>query len=182
MVVSGRETPAFLCNGLTYPPQDGRYVLLFGYPYQCGYVPVGRARDLLPCGEQLLTPALVGLENALDLPNAATLCNQCGVVCPVKIPLPELLRKLRERQFERRLRPWSERAALGLWAWFAQRPALYGCLARLAARMLAWWGGRDRLVRRLPFGAGWTEGRELPAPEGATFRDLYARIRQERAP
>jgi L-lactate dehydrogenase complex protein LldF len=40
----------------------------------------------------------VGLENAIDLPNAATMCNQCGVVCPVKIPLPDLLRKLREKQ------------------------------------------------------------------------------------
>src|SRR6266700_2757406 len=38
----------------------------------------------------ILTPAYVGLENALDLPQAATLCNQCGVVCPVKIPLPDL--------------------------------------------------------------------------------------------
>jgi L-lactate dehydrogenase complex protein LldF len=45
----------------------------------------------------VLTPNYIGLENALDLPHAATLCNQCGVVCPVKIPLPELLRKLRER-------------------------------------------------------------------------------------
>jgi len=45
----------------------------------------------------VLTPTYVGLENALDLPQASTLCNQCGVVCPVKIPLPDLLRKLRER-------------------------------------------------------------------------------------
>jgi L-lactate dehydrogenase complex protein LldF len=54
----------------------------------------------------ILTPSYVGLENALDLPQASTLCNQCGVVCPVKIPLPDLLRKLREQQFARRLRPW----------------------------------------------------------------------------
>jgi L-lactate dehydrogenase complex protein LldF len=47
----------------------------------------------------------------LDLPNAATLCNQCGVVCPVKIPLPDLMRKLREKQMDRGLRPWKERAA-----------------------------------------------------------------------
>ncbi len=38
----------------------------------------------------ILTPTYVGLENALDLPHASTLCNQCGVVCPVKIPLPDL--------------------------------------------------------------------------------------------
>ena len=34
----------------------------------------------------VLTPSYVGLENALDLPHAATLCNQCGVVCPVQHP------------------------------------------------------------------------------------------------
>ena len=34
----------------------------------------------------VLTSLYTGLENALDLPLAATLCNQCGVVCPVRIP------------------------------------------------------------------------------------------------
>ena len=70
----------------------------------------------------VLTPAYAGLENALDLPNAATFCNQCGVVCPVKIPLPDLMRKLRERQFSGGLRPWPERMGLWLWARAAQRP------------------------------------------------------------
>ena len=64
----------------------------------------------------ILTPTYVGLENALDLPNASTLCNQCGVVCPVKIPLPDLMRKLREKQFERGLKPWPEKLGLALWA------------------------------------------------------------------
>ena len=56
----------------------------------------------------ILTPVYVGIENALDLPQASTFCNQCGVVCPVKIPLPDLMRKLREKQFERDLRPWAQ--------------------------------------------------------------------------
>jgi L-lactate dehydrogenase complex protein LldF len=123
----------------------------------------------------VLTPGYLGLKAALDLPHAATLCNQCGVVCPVKIPLPVLLRKLREHQFERRLRPWTERLGLGVWAWFAQRPALYALVARIAARILAWCGGSDRRIRRLPFAGGWSGGRDLPAPEGATFRDLFSR-------
>jgi L-lactate dehydrogenase complex protein LldF len=50
----------------------------------------------------ILTPSYVGLENAIALPNAATMCNQCGVVCPVKIPLPDLMRKLREEQMATR--------------------------------------------------------------------------------
>jgi len=69
----------------------------------------------------VLTPLYAGIENSIDLPHAATLCNQCGVVCPVKIPLPDLLRKLREKQTERGLRPLTERIGLRLWAWVAQR-------------------------------------------------------------
>ncbi len=121
----------------------------------------------------VLTPSYVGLENALDLPQASTLCNQCGVVCPVKIPLPDLLRKLREQQFERNLRPWTERAGLRLWSWLATRPRLYALATRLGMRLLRTMGGREGLLHTLPFGSGWTEGRDLPAPEGRTFRDLY---------
>jgi L-lactate dehydrogenase complex protein LldF len=122
----------------------------------------------------ILTPSYIGLENALDLPQASTLCNQCGVVCPVKIPLPDLLRKLREQQFARRLRPWSERAGLRLWSWLAGRPRLFGALTRIGVRMLHWMGGRDSLIHRLPLGSGWTDGRDMPAPAGRTFRELYA--------
>jgi len=125
----------------------------------------------------VLTPNYVGLENALDLPHAATLCNQCGVVCPVKIPLPELMRKLREKQFDLALRPWSERTALCAWAWLAARPRLYAAVTSLAARVLHWMGGSRASIARLPFGAGWTAGRDLPAPEGRTFRALYGERR-----
>jgi L-lactate dehydrogenase complex protein LldF len=123
----------------------------------------------------VLTPSYAGLENALDLPHAATLCNQCGVVCPVKIPLPDLLRRLREQQVERRLRPTAERLGLAVWGWIARRPALYALAARAGAKILAWIGGRGGMIHSLPFAGGWTEGRDLPAPEGRTFRDLYAR-------
>ncbi len=98
----------------------------------------------------ILTPAYVGIERALDLPQAATLCNQCGVVCPVKIPLPDLLRKLREQQVERHLRPWLERAGLRLWSWLATHPALYALATRIAARLLRALGGRDGMVHKLP--------------------------------
>ncbi|MBI2509959.1 MAG: lactate utilization protein [Betaproteobacteria bacterium] len=121
----------------------------------------------------VLTPTYVGLENALDLPNAATFCNQCGVVCPVKIPLPDLMRKLRERQFERKLKPWTERAALALWSWAAQRPVIYAMMAAFGSRALAWMGGARKRIRTLPFGGGWTDGRDLPAPQGRTFRELH---------
>jgi L-lactate dehydrogenase complex protein LldF len=126
----------------------------------------------------ILTPAYQGIEKAIDLPNAATLCNQCGVVCPVKIPLPDLMRKLREQQVEKNLRPWTERAGLRIWAWMAARPRIYGTVVRIASRMGKWLGDRGGLLHRLPgAGAQWTSGRDLPAPRGKTFRELYARHR-----
>ena len=128
----------------------------------------------------ILTPMYVGLENALDLPHASTLCNQCGVVCPVKIPLPDLQRKLREKEFEGNLRPWSETAALKLWGWLALRPALYGLLSGWGVRILRRMGGAGGMIHKLPIGGGWTEERDMPAPAGRTIRELY-RQRQKAA-
>ena len=116
----------------------------------------------------VLTPLYAGIENSIDLPHAATLCNQCGVVCPVKIPLPDLLRKLREKQTERGLR---------LWAWVAQRPALYALGARFGARYLKWLAGGSDRIHVLPTAPEWTQGRDFPAPQGKTFRELYAQRR-----
>jgi L-lactate dehydrogenase complex protein LldF len=144
------------------------YQNIGGHPY--GWVYPG------PIGA-VLTPAFVGVENAIDLPNAATLCNQCGIVCPVKIPLPDLMRKLREKQVERGLRPQSERLGLKVWAWFALHPAFYAAITRIAARLGQWAGGRAGLIHSLIAGAGWTRDRDLPAPQGKTFRDLYAKRR-----
>ena len=122
----------------------------------------------------VLTPAYAGIENAGDLPNAATFCGECQVVCPVKIPLPDLMRKWRERQFDQALRPWHERASIALWSAFAMRPRLYALSTRVAARIAAWLGGHDKLIHRLPGLDGWTDGRDMPAPEGKTFREQYA--------
>jgi L-lactate dehydrogenase complex protein LldF len=121
----------------------------------------------------ILTPMYIGLELSQDLPAASTMCNQCGVVCPVRIPLPDLQRKLREQAFARGLRPWYERAGLRLWAWAAKRPALYGLGCRIGVRVLKAMADRDGLIHKLPVASGWTDERDMPAPAGKTFRELY---------
>ncbi|WP_250512753.1 lactate utilization protein B [Caballeronia sp. INDeC2] len=121
----------------------------------------------------VLTPAYVGIDKALDLPQAATLCGECNSVCPVGIPLSDLLRKLREKQMERRLRPWNERAALAAWGYLAKRPAAYALFTKLAVRVLERMGGDRKAISRLPLGKGWTGTRDMPAPVGRTFRELY---------
>jgi L-lactate dehydrogenase complex protein LldF len=130
----------------------------------------------------VLTPMYVGLANALDLPFASTMCNQCGVVCPVEIPLPDLQRKLREKEFERDLRPWYERGGLRAWGWLARHPRLYRVATALAARALRTLADRRGMIRRLPFGGGWTDGRDMPAPAGRTFSELYEAHRKAGAP
>jgi L-lactate dehydrogenase complex protein LldF len=126
----------------------------------------------------VLTPLYVGLDKAGDLPYAATLCNQCGVVCPVKIPLPQLLRRLREKQIETKLRPLSERLAFKAWAWVAARPKLYALATWFGVRYLNWLAeGRDR-IGVLSAAPEWTLGRDFPAPEGRTFRELYRERRR----
>jgi L-lactate dehydrogenase complex protein LldF len=121
----------------------------------------------------VLTSLYTGLENSLDLPHAATLCNQCGVVCPVRIPLPELLRKLREKQTECGLRPWPERLALSMWAWIAQRPGLYSLATKIGVRYLNWLAGGEDRIKVLGLAPEWTAGRDFPAPQGRTFKELY---------
>ena len=122
----------------------------------------------------VLTPSYVGLENALDLPQAATMCGECHVVCPVGIPLPDLLRKLRERQFDRHLRPTSERIAMAVWGFVAVRPQLYALLTGIANRVLRSMGRKGGRVKHLAMAKGWTDFRDLPVPASKTFRELYA--------
>lgn len=168
---------------------DAKRSTLIGTPYQamlqcirCGacmnHCPVfhslgGHAYGWVypgPMGS-VLTPLYQGLQNAHDLPQAATLCNQCGGVCPVNIPLAELLRQLREDAMNQRLRPWLERFALRFWAFIAIHPTLYRITGKIVAKILRGLSGADGQIRAFPFaGKGWTIQRTFPAPEGVTFR------------
>jgi len=121
----------------------------------------------------VLTPSLVGLGSAHDLPNASTFCGKCESVCPMKIPLPKMMRHWREREFARHMTPRAARYALAAWGFAATRPALYRPLANLAARALAWLGGSRGRFRALPLAGGWTRTRDLPAPQGATFMSQW---------
>jgi L-lactate dehydrogenase complex protein LldF len=118
----------------------------------------------------VLTPSLIGVDQAGNLPNASTFCGRCEEVCPVRIPLPRMMRSWREREFERHLSPATTRAGLGLWAFFARRPRLYGLATGLLARTLSLVGRHKGRFGWLPFAGGWTGHREFPAPQGATFR------------
>ena len=122
----------------------------------------------------VLTPTLVGVDQAGHLPNASTFCGRCESVCPMRIPLPEMMRAWRTREWERALNPAALRSGLGAWAFVAARPGLYRLATRLASLALRVMGGGKGRIGRLPlFAAGWTANRDMPAPEGATFMDQW---------
>jgi L-lactate dehydrogenase complex protein LldF len=126
-----------------------------------------------PIGK-VLSPALYGLENTAPLPNASSFCGRCEEVCPMRIPLPTMMRHWREREFETGLIKARARWALRAWGFAARRPALYRLGTRLGAGLLAWRGRRRGRFRRLPFAAGWTVNRDLPAPQpGGTFQSRW---------
>jgi L-lactate dehydrogenase complex protein LldF len=126
----------------------------------------------------VLTPMLIGVDKAGNLPNASSFCGRCEAVCPMKIPLPGLMRHWREREFEQQLSPKTYRWGLGWWAFFATRPRLYQRTTRLAMRVLGNLGARKGRFRRLPLAGGWTGHRDLPAPEGQTFQEMWAEGRR----
>ncbi len=108
----------------------------------------------------VLTPKLIGVEEAGNLPNASTFCGRCESVCPMKIPLPKMMRHWREREFEEKLSPAAYRSGLSVWAFFAQRPALYHALAEIRRAC-------SRLLRPRP--------RPLPRPAAGRRLDHRAR-------
>jgi L-lactate dehydrogenase complex protein LldF len=121
----------------------------------------------------VLTPSLIGIDKAGHLPNASTFCGRCEEICPVRIPLPAMMRSWREREREGHLSPATLRSGLALWAFFAKRPRLYALATNFVARLLAT-TGRGRF-RRLPLATGWTRYRDLPAPQGRTFQSRWAK-------
>ena len=128
----------------------------------------------------VLTPLIKGMDGTYDLPNACTLNGRCQSVCPVRIPLPDLLREIRHKQFREERTPKRQKQALKLWRYAAERPGLYHFAERLGVRILAGMAKGKGKLGRLPFDPGWGGARDLPAPEGRTFIDQWQAQRGEK--
>ncbi|MXV92044.1 MAG: iron-sulfur cluster-binding protein [Chloroflexi bacterium] len=116
----------------------------------------------------VLTPLLVGLENAAPLPHASSLCGSCKQVCPVDIDLPRMLLDLRHDlvQSGESARGWD--AAMKLWAVGMTSPKRFALGGR-AART-----GQALLGEYMPGILGnWSEERDFPAFAPKPFRQLW---------
>jgi L-lactate dehydrogenase complex protein LldF len=125
----------------------------------------------------ILTPQLVGVENAASLPFASSLCGACYDVCPVKIDIPSVLLHLRRRVVEerpdRRERGAMRLAALAMGG--RRRFAAGERIVRSAARLAI----ENRPLRRLsgPLGI-WLRTRDLEPPTAEAFRDWWRHNRR----
>nr|VFJ57077.1 MAG: L-lactate dehydrogenase complex protein LldF [Candidatus Kentron sp. DK] len=119
----------------------------------------------------VLTPLLLGSREARDLPHACTLNGRCREVCPVKIPLPDLIRRHRIAAWQQKDTPRSTRWFLRGLVLLARHPRRYARLAGIGIKTLKRLGGRRfGQLRRLPFLGRWIGSRELPNPERETFQ------------
>ena len=138
------------------------YGAIGGHAYGATYPgPIGAA----------LNPGLIGA-STYHHPNASTFCGRCAEVCPVKIPLPTIMRHWRAKEYADGLAPKATVAGLALWAFAAKRPALYRQATKIIARLLKLMS-RKGAVRALPLMRGWFAVRDFPAPEGKTFQELW---------
>ncbi len=133
----------------------------------------GHAYDAVypgPIGK-ILTPQLIGLEDKADLAFGSTLCNACVKVCPVKIPIVDVLLRLRAEAVEKDLfspvmGAGSKRSVIGAASWniWAKSHSSKGTYKALSA-LLSSTG--NLAPGGLPPLQNWTSIRSMPrfAPE-----------------
>ncbi len=123
---------------------------------------------------QIISPHMMGLEQAHLLPTASSLCGACGEVCPVKIPIPELLMRLRS---EAQSAPHAQPAMVGqgagydpkisfawrMWARVYSHPSAY--------RAFSWLATRFRVLTPRQQ-SGWTAARTPLQPAPRRLRDM----------
>lgn len=143
------------------------YARVGGHAYQQVYPgPIGK----------ILTPQLLGLESKGDQPHASSLCGRCVEVCPVKIPITDILVRLREEAVEAHphaavagsgsRRSWLESVVWRGWKFAHAVPAFY----RLAGWGLTRFG--NLAPASMPMFKEWTSVRSKPTFAAKTLHEL----------
>ena len=113
----------------------------------------------------VLTPLMVGLDSAYHLPHACTLNGRCQQVCPMDIPLSDMIRQLRIHTANERIGSVFNRVALSIWASFAKHPSWYRLATSFAALLLRLLGRYQSILNFLPIIGHWSKSRSLPIPK-----------------
>ncbi len=129
-----------------------------GHAYRSVYPgPVGAVLSPLLAGEKF--------PDKVDLVKASSLCGACNEVCPVNIPIPDLLLRLRDKA-KREGAPSCGTPPMGAWALLASQPTAWKA---------ALFGGKvmnylPLNLLPIPAAQAWLKTRTLPAWRGGEFR------------
>ncbi len=123
----------------------------------------------------VITPRLVGLEQAGELPFVSTLCGACQDECPVKIDLPHQLVYMRHKSVEQGGTSGGiADRGIGIWARGMRDLASY-------RRAVVWLRRAAAVGRRIGWYPGvlgaWTKSRTLPRPPSESFKEWWERRR-----
>lgn len=130
----------------------------------------------------VLSPLLGGYDDYKELPYASTLCGACTDVCPVKIPLHELLHKHREVIVEREGRaPISEHLLMQAFGMGTASNSIYQFGTKFANTVMKPFTKDDKISKGPGPLKEWTAIREFPSPEKERFRDWFDK-REKEAP
>ena len=129
----------------------------------------------------IVSPTLVGMKEAKDLPHASSLCGACREVCPIKINIPRMLLHLRHRLAEspsdaENSSTLAERQAAQGYAWLMSNPAALSAAGRVGKIVQKPFSSEGRIVKRvsLPLVSRWTAARDMPTLAGRSFRQIWA--------
>ena len=130
------------------------YKTIGGYTYDTTYSgPIG----------SVLTPFLRGFKDFSHLSFASSLCGRCNEVCPVKIPLTDILLSNRRKAVEQHLRPVVEK-------WIMKGFGLM-CSKRIGFDLIP---GFVKSIGTYPFNfIGWGPRRSMPLFASKSFSQQY---------
>lgn len=122
----------------------------------------------------VLTPLLDGYETNKELPYASTLCGACSEVCPVKIPLHELLLKHRQIIVEQEGKaPLMESILFKGAGMFLSKPGVYDFGTKLAPSFMKLMSKDGKITKGYGMMNAWTDSRDLPVMKKEKFRDWF---------
>jgi L-lactate dehydrogenase complex protein LldF len=126
----------------------------------------------------VLSPLLLGknFPQKADLPKASSLCGACNEVCPVDIPIPDLLLRLRDKAYVEGV-PSPGTPPMGAWAILATQPVAWRA-ALMGGRIL---NHLPKSLIPVPALQAWESKRVLPEWRGGEFRK-WLKERRKQAP
>ena len=127
----------------------------------------------------VLTTLLGGYKDFKNLPYVCSLCTACDSVCPVKIPLSNLIKKHREVMVEQGITPTTERNITRVFNYVNRHPMLWKVGMNMGAHATKWFIKEGKAPLNIGAIKAWTEARNLPEGDGESFRSWFKKHQKE---